>query len=100
MIIIWRGLGWIVPAIFVAGFIILSNIIPDSLHEWKLAIVIAIPSLIIGIIGYIVNYKKRRIIINEETGEEEKIPSHSFFLIPIEVWAIIIPIVFILTALS
>jgi hypothetical protein len=61
--------------------------------------VVAAPSLISGIIGHIVNHKKAS-FINEETDEEEKLPSHSLFFIPIEVWAIIVPIVFIWTALS
>jgi hypothetical protein len=100
MIIIWRGFGWIVPVIFVAGFVILSNTIPDTLNEWKLAIVIAIPSLIIAIIGYILNHKKRGVFVNQETGKEEKSPSHSLFFVPIELWAIIVPIVFIWAAFS
>ena len=100
MIIIWRGFGWIVPVIFVAGFVILSNTIPDTLNEWKLAIVIAIPSLIIAIIGYILNHKKRGVLVNQETGKEEKSPSHSLFFVPIELWAIIVPIVFIWAAFS
>ena len=99
MFIAWRGLGWSVLLIFAISLLVtqfsVSAIYGDTYwaeHSWPSIVAIIVASILIGIVGYFLNYKKRTVLINEETGEKEKSPSHTLFFIPIEFWAIILPV--------
>ncbi len=101
MFIVWRGFGWLVPVIFIASFILmqfaLKSLIADAYytsHEWPKIASILIGSVAVALLGYFLNYKKRTILVDEETGKKQKSPSHSLFFIPMEIWAILIPLVF------
>jgi hypothetical protein len=101
MLFIWRGFGWSIPIILFGAFIIsqllLNNLYGEGYYEnneWpKFAAIIA-STILIGGLGYFLNYKKRVVVVNEQTGKKEKSKSHSLFFIPIEYWAIIIPVLF------
>lgn len=101
MLVICRGFGWLIPVI-VFGAFLLSQIALNSIYgegfyksnEWpKIAAVVA-SSLLIASLGYFLNYKKRQVFVDEESGEKKKAPAHSLFFIPIEAWAVIIPVLF------
>jgi len=103
MLFIWRGFGWILPIIVLASFVVTQSIVDAAYgdeyynsKDWPKLIAVIIGSLMIGLLGYFLNYKKRNVIINEETGKKKKSPSHTLFFIPIEFWTIIIPLFFIL----
>lgn len=97
--IIWRGFGWAVPVIVIAIFIIIQMSL-DAMYgaeyykanEWPKVMAIVIASLLVGGLGYLLNYKKRTVITDAETGATIKSSSHTLFFIPIEFWAILIPI--------
>jgi len=98
MLLIWRGYGWLTPIIaFVAmivTFIIISFTFEDYLakdSDIPLAISIIVSSLLVGMFGLSVNKKLKR-LIDPETGEEHITPSHALFFIPIQYWAIIMPL--------
>ena len=97
MLVVWRGYGWAVPLIVFGSFILtqvsLETIFHDAFYkenEWPKIVAIFLSSIIIGILSYIVNYKKRVIIRNKVTGDEKKSPSHTLFFIPIEYWTVIV----------
>ncbi len=101
MLVIWRGFGWLIPVI-VFGTFLLSQIALNSIYgegfykanEWPKIVVIVFSSLLIASLGYLLNYKKRQVIIDEESGKKKKSPAHSLFFIPVEAWAVIIPVLF------
>ncbi|MZR63111.1 hypothetical protein [Alcanivorax sp. DP30] len=101
MLVIWRGFGWLIPVI-VFGAFLLSQIALNSIYgegfykanEWPKIVAIVFISLLIASLGYFLNYKKRQVTIDEESGKKKKSPAHSLFFIPVEAWAVIIPVLF------
>ncbi len=97
--IIWRGFGWAVPVILIAVFVI-TQMSLDAMYgteyyktnEWPKAMAVVIASLLVGGLGYLLNYKKRTVITDAETGATIKSSSHTLFFIPIEFWAILMPV--------
>ena len=100
--IIWRGFGWLVPAVVFVSLLLMqmstNSIYGAGTYEnnsWPKITAGIISAVIIAILGYYFNYKKRIVITNEETGRTEKSPAHSLFFIPIEFWSIILPLLFL-----
>lgn len=104
MLIIWRGLGWLVP---VVGFamMVLTQLAIDSTHgdgfytanTWPKNVAVAAAAVSVGLLGWYLNHVRRGTIVDEESGEVlGKAPSHNLFFIPVEYWALIIPAVFLL----
>lgn len=101
IMIIWRGFGWLVPIIFI-GVIIGGRLSVDSVlgisnsfktYEWLSYVLTGIAALMVAALGYFLNHKKKIVIRDEESGKViSKSPSHSLFFIPIEYWAIILPL--------
>lgn len=96
--IIWRRKGWLVPIIFIVVMVIIPVVINSSFgsgyfqsNEWPKALAVALAALAIAGFGYLVNYKHREVLIDEEAGTKTKASSHTLFFIPVEFWAIIIP---------
>ena len=99
-VVIWRGYGWLVPFILFSPFFMdnaLNAAFGDGFYEaldetldgmLPIAAYFLGP-LLVGLLGYILNYKQREVYVDEETGETIKSPSHTFFFIPIEYWSII-----------
>lgn len=96
--IVWKGWGilaliiplicsWIASALF------------DSLHgvdfyknsAWAMPLIIGLASIPTGLIGYRLNKKPPRILVDPETNEKIEIKTiHSMFWIPLQYWAIVI----------
>ncbi|MDJ0814055.1 MAG: hypothetical protein QNJ23_10010 [Woeseiaceae bacterium] len=98
MLIVWRGLGWLVPVIVMAA-LILSQASVDAVYgdgfytanAWPKQAAFVAAALAVGVLGFFLNYKLRKVLINEETGEAVgKAPSHTLFFIPVEYWAVIV----------
>lgn len=105
MIVIWRGYGWLVPVIVIAA-LVGTQLSLDSLlgadtytaNEWAKFLAVGVAAVGIAFTGYMFNFRKRAVIVNEETGEQQKSNSHTFFWIPIEFWAVIVPVLFTVIA--
>ena len=97
--LIWRGYGWLTPVIAFLGFIIAAIFSEAYIksNDWVVHIAFALGAIFVGAFGYYINTKKRRVLIDEETGEKIKSHSHTFFMIPVQYWGIIIPAFFILS---
>lgn len=99
--IIWRGYGWLVPVIVIASYIgthySINSMNGDGYFEanpWVKLTILFGDIMVIGLLGYFLNYKYRATLIDEETAEELRSPSHTLFFIPIQYWAIILPVFF------
>lgn len=92
MLIIWRGLGWLVP-ILVAVVFIGSQLVLDSLFGegtyrgdgWPVWLTIAIASICIGVFGW---------MVNRHQGEGPRPPQHALFFVPVQYWAVLLPLLF------
>lgn len=96
MIFIWRGVGILVPIIFVLSFVVsywlidfLGITFPEDFDRKIIPVLVF--ALTTGVLGYWINYKKRIVEVNHFTGKKDKSPCHSFFFIPVEYWALIVP---------
>lgn len=101
MFIFWRGFGWAVPVIAFLSLLLvqmsLNEIFGDGYYEaneWTKTAAIITGAVLIGVLGYIVNYRKRTVVIDEGTSVKTKSASHTLFFIPIEFWAVIVPVLF------
>lgn len=97
MLVIWRGYGWLVPILVFTG-LILSQLSVNALfgdefyksHDWPKYVGVGLGSFFVALLGYYLNYMKRPIEFDEETGQTlRRGPSHTLFFIPIEYWAVI-----------
>lgn len=103
MYVIWNRHGWLVPVVFIVAFVGtqlgLDAWEPGTYEsaEWPKYLAIGICSVALAVIGFLLNRTYRERIVDEETGEERKAPSHHFFFIPIEYWALVVPLFFVWT---
>ncbi|MDJ0498720.1 MAG: hypothetical protein QNJ89_12880 [Acidimicrobiia bacterium] len=98
MLIVWRGLGWLVP-VFAFAALLLSQLAVDAVYgdgfytanAWPKQVAFIVAAFSIAILGAYLNHTKRQMLVDEETGEVVgKAPAHSLFFIPIEYWAIVV----------
>jgi hypothetical protein len=98
MLIVWRGLGWLVP-VFVFAALMLSQLSVDTIYgdgfytanTWPKQAALIVAAFAVGVLGIYLNHKRRQLLIDEETGETVgKAPAHSLFFIPVEYWAVVV----------
>ncbi|MCE2594525.1 hypothetical protein K6Y31_06830 [Motilimonas cestriensis] len=97
--IIWRGWGWLtivvaVVSFFISGFTV-NAITGGSSTYLSTVITLLMTGAFIGLFGYYINVKKRKVVLDEAGNVVAKAPSHSLFFIPVQYWGIILPAVFI-----
>ncbi|MBY5982283.1 hypothetical protein [Ferrimonas balearica] len=88
--IIWRGLGWLVPVIAI-GLMLLMQLALDGLfgegtyqgEGWSLWLTLFLIALVVGFFGVAANHRE---------GEGPHPPQHALFFIPIQYWALLIPL--------
>lgn len=101
MIVVWRGLGILVPVIGIAVWLVCEFTVDAALgdgyyrgNSWPMYCTLGLVSVALGAMGYVLNHRLRNDIEDPETGAIlGKPPSHSLFFLPIEYWAILIPVV-------
>ncbi|UTV98280.1 hypothetical protein KDW99_13515 [Marinomonas rhizomae] len=102
MLSIWKGRGWIAPVIFIAFFVDIQRVVDYFMGEgfysdnrWvKVSALVAVACLV-GVIGYLLNSRDRIIQIDSETGKKTRSPAHTLLFLPVEVWAVIVPCIFL-----
>jgi len=106
-IFIWRRKGWLTPFAWILPLIFMQLLFNVTFGEhyyfdnwWPKAIAVMASATSLAALGYFLNYKKREILINNETGDVTKSPSHTMFFIPIEYWAVISIAVFIFISVN
>ncbi|MBY6188498.1 hypothetical protein KUV89_17935 [Marinobacter hydrocarbonoclasticus] len=90
MLIIWRGLGWLVPVlvavVFVGMQLLLNSLFGEGTYRaegWSLWLTVGIASVLIGFFG---------LLVNQRDGEEGHRRSHALFFIPVQYWALLLPL--------
>lgn len=91
-------MGWLVPALLI-GFMILTQFTADLVmgdgyytqHAWTKNFGVIGGVVLIGLVGIYLNHIRRLRLTDEASGEQIREKSHSFFFIPMEYWALILP---------
>ena len=101
MLMIWRGLGFLVPIIFFIGVLLTQSIAAAiwgnsvlDRDNLLMAISCFVAAIICYLIGSLFDRKKPKVYIDKETGQEFVVKkTHSFFFIPLKTWGFILPII-------
>ena len=96
--IVWTGLGWLVPVIWIVALVLTQSSIDAVYGEgfytanaWPKQAALLVAAVPICILGIYLNHVKRQALIDEETGKVlDRAPAHTLFFIPIEYWAAIV----------
>ncbi|MBJ7537320.1 hypothetical protein [Marinomonas transparens] len=98
MLNIWKGYGWLVPAILIAAFIdvqfVIDYFMGDGFYganNWVKIISLVVVCLFMGGVGLLLNYKARLFRRTENIDDIIKPPAHTLLFLPIEIWAVIVP---------
>jgi hypothetical protein len=105
MLIIWKRMGWLVPVVFFSVFF-LFQVSFDAIYsegfykenQWVKNTAIIFGGLCLALLGYFLNHKKRH--LSTDTDKPISTDKHTFFFIPIEFWAIILPVLFTLIQIN
>lgn len=108
MVVVWRGFGFLVPIIGIAawmGSVFAINAVFGKGYygdnDWPMYCTVGLLCVALGAFGYLLNHRMRKDIEDPETGAIiGKPPSHSFFFVPIEYWAILVPVIVIWSQVS
>ena len=99
---IWKGKGWLVPVIFIAAFTDIQKAIDFFMGEgfyqenrWVKIVSVVSVGILVGILGIVINHYFRWKKIKKNSENKGTNIPHTLLLLPIEVWAIIIPCVFL-----
>ena len=96
--IVWKGWGLMALLIpfFCTLFVGTAVDFIYGIHfyrssDWAMPLVLALSSVIVFYLGYKLNTKPGRIVIDIETNEKIELKStHSMFWIPLQYWAVLI----------
>ena len=105
MVIIWRGLGFLV-AVIVFGCSLAANLIFNATrgkgyydyHKWPFAVSLIFSAMICWFLGRHLRKRSDRIVIDKQTGKEFAMnqSSHTLFFIPMHWWS---PILLLIAAI-
>lgn len=98
MLLIWQGLGFLVPVIVLVSFGLLAALSPSDMSNTPQYIYTIIGTIIFlvdaAIIWYIakkLDEKPGRVVIDKKTGREFVLKGkHTFFFIPLKYWPYVI----------
>ncbi len=99
---IWKGQGWVVPVIFIAAFFDVQGVIDSFMGEgfyqdnrWVKIVSVVSVAVLLGVIGVFMNHYARWQMRKKRSESQRTDIPHTLLFLPIEVWAIIIPCVFL-----
>jgi hypothetical protein len=102
MIIIWRGLGWLV-VVMVFGFSLAGNFAFNAIygegyydhHKWPLAISLFVSGAVCWFLGRRLKARSDRIAIDQETGKVIVVNQsrHTLFFIPMHLWGPVLALI-------
>ncbi len=100
--IVWRGLGFLVPLISLGLMIAIQAAVNNyyndptfySTHKWPPILACVVSAFVVAPLGFYLNRKPARTLIDEETGERFEFKAdHSVFFIKFEYWSIALLII-------
>ncbi len=91
--IIWNGLGFLVPLIALACIFVMNQIVGDATFNgfgWPKSVALFVSAILVTILGFFLKKQPDRVMIDKATGQEMAIRSrHSVFFIPVIYWGAI-----------
>lgn len=102
MLPIWKGFGWLAPVIFLAAFVDVQLLVDWVMGEgfytanrWVQIFSIVFVAIVVAGLGLWMNLRDRFSRVDTKTGKKVIAPAHTFLWLPIEVWAIVVPCLFL-----
>jgi len=102
MIILWRGMGWLV-AVIVFGFSLAANLIFNSIYgegyydhnKWPVSLALVLSAIPLWLLEPYLRTRSDQIVIDKKTGKEMAINQsvHTLFFIPMDYWAPIMVVI-------
>ena len=102
MVIIWRGLGWLV-AVIVFGFSLAANFAFNAIygegyydqHKWPFALSLFLSATACWFLGNYLKTRSDRVAIDKETGKEFVVNQsrHALFFLPMHLWAPVLALI-------
>jgi hypothetical protein len=97
--IVYSGLGWLVPILFITPFIVIGvfwnkttgfDVLDRSAPSWPLHTLILLGALLTSGVGWWVNRKKLEVVTYEESGPVTTLKTrHTLYYIPMQYWGLI-----------
>lgn len=104
MFIVWRGVGWLVPALYIISVFVvtfMSKSVGTELDDFSAQIMSAVvAAILIALLGYRVNVRKQFEGREETKYKLLKGRKHTLFFIPVQYWALIVLVIFGYAALD
>ena len=100
--IIWQGLGFIVPLVLIGILALVEAMTEAALHDdqyyqehgWPILVGFCLTAVVIWRLASKLNARRGRTVIDKATGEEFEIkPRHSLFFIKMEYWPPILVVI-------
>jgi hypothetical protein len=61
-------------------------------HPWLVVAAMVVAGGLVGLVALYVGRQPARVVIDKQTGEELTLqPKHTFFFVPIQYWAVLLP---------
>jgi hypothetical protein len=106
--ILWSGLGFLVPLIVFAVSLVAELSVESSLHDenyyqshaWPLAMALIGSAVLTWVLGTYLNRQPGRTVIDKETGREEvlgDVNRHRLFFIPMQYWGPVLAVLAVVT---
>jgi len=102
MVIIWRGLGWLV-AVIVFGLSLVANLAFNAIygegyydnHKWPFALSLIVSAAVCWFLGSYLKTRSDRVVIDKKTGKEIVMnqSQHALFFIPMHLWGPILALI-------
>ncbi len=102
MVIIWRGLGFLV-AVIIFGCSLAANLIFNATrgegyydhHKWPFAVSLIVSAAICWFLGDFLRKRSDRIVIDKQTGKEFAVnrSRHALFFVPMHWWSPILLVI-------
>ena len=102
MVIIWRGLGWLV-AVIIFGFSLVANLVFNATygegyydhHKWPFALSLFVSVIVCWFLGSYLKKRSDRIAIDKQTGQEIVINQsrHALFFLPMHLWGPVLALI-------
>lgn len=95
MVIIWRGLGFLVAVIVFVCSLVANLIFNASAgegyydrHKWPLGVSLLVSGAICWLLGNYLRKRSDRVVIDKQTGKEFAVNQsrHALFFIPMHLW--------------
>lgn len=101
--IVWTGLGFLVPVILFAG-VLAAEIITEAItgdasyyqeNSWPMIAGFVVAAIVLDLVNRRIKTPRERFVVDQETGERLVIsePSHTFFFIPIRYWPVLLLVI-------